>query len=135
MNTTKWTILCFIALATASCNKSNKTFHLKSIRLNAYRVAQLPSQNLYLKIRDEDTAVIRAHTGVYPSRLSLPAVFAVQPTVEMLLYKKNYHFQLWGDVSGYLGGCETDMKEYKIIFPIDMEVKNDSLNISITGSW
>lgn len=53
----------------------------------------------------------------------------------MTLYHKSYRVQLYGDVSGLIGACSVNMDEYKIIFPIDMEVKNDSLSISMTGSW
>lgn len=127
-------MICLVLLCTG-CKKENIAFTLKTIRLHEYRHANLPTQLLYLKVCEDDTAMVLAHTNGYPSSLTLPATFSVHPAIPMTLYKKHYRFQLWGDVSGYIGGCRVDMDEYKIIFPIDMEVTNDSLSISISGSW
>ena len=127
-------LICLVLLC-AGCQKENIDFTLKSVRLNDYRDTDLPVQQLYLKICEDDTAVVLAHTNKYPSNLTLPATFSVHPAIPMPLYRKHYRFQLWGDVSGYIGGCRVEMDEYKIVFPIDMEVKNDSLSISISGSW
>ena len=129
----KWWIIC-LALLCAGCKKEDIAFTLKSVRLNEYRKTNLPAQKLYLKVCEEDTAVVLARTEKYPSDLTLPAVFAIRPLIPLNLYKKGYRFQLCGDVSGYLAGCRVDMDEFKIIFPSDMEVSNDSLSISISGS-
>lgn len=101
----KRTIFLWMMVLLASCGKENRTFSLKTIRLNEY------------------------------SRSALPATFGIHPHIPMTLYNRTFRFQLWGDVSGFVGGCEVDMRSYKIIFPIDMEVKSDSVGISIVGSW
>lgn len=134
MNIKKWWIIGLVIFFTG-CKKDDIAFTLKSVKLNEYRKTNLPDQKLYLKVCEEDTAVVLAQTEVYPSGLTLPATFAVRPAIPLNLYKRGYRFQLWGDISGYLAGCRVDMDEYKIIFPIDMEVRNDSLSISISGSW
>lgn len=125
----------FLVVLIAGCTKENKTFNLKTIRLNDYRHANLPAQKLYLEVFEDNIPVALARTGVYPSDLTLPATFIVHPKVPLTLYNKTYRFQLWGDSTGFISSCQTNMDEYKIIFPIEMEMKNDSLNISIAGSW
>lgn len=124
------TILFLVA-----CTKEDKTFSLKIIRLNEYKRPILPTQKLYLKVFDGNSASPIAHTYQYPSDLTLPATFRVYPRVQMTLYSGAYYVQLWGDSTGYISSCQLNMDEYKIIFPIDMEVGNDSLNVSLLGSW
>lgn len=127
--------LLLLAILFAGCSKDNKTFTLKMIRLNDYKRVNAPTQKLYLQVFEDNTKEPMAYTDFYPSDLTLPATFKVQPAIPMTLYKKVYYVQLWGDSSGYISTCRINMDEYKIIFPIDMEVKSDSLNISIMGSW
>jgi len=126
--------LCLVLLL-AACKKDNKTFSLKTIKLSDYRKTYLLPQKLYLEVFDGNSSTAIAHTDPYPSELTLPATFIVHPNVPMTLYNKKYKIQLWGDVSGYISGCQINMDEYKIIFPIDMEVESDSLTVSIAGSW
>jgi hypothetical protein len=122
-------------LILAGCAKDNKVFTLKMIRLNEYRKINLPVQKLYLEVFEDNDTIPMAHTAVYPSDLTLPASFKVEPSIPITLYSKDYYIQLSGEVTGYIARCKVNMDEYKIIFPIDMEVENDSLNISIIGSW
>lgn len=124
-----------LVLLLTGCTKDNKVFTLKTIRLNAYSEANLPAQKLYLEVFEDNGTTPLAHTAFYPSGLTLPALFKVAPSIPMTLYSKNYYVQLSGDSSGYIASCRINMEEYKIIFPIDMEVENDSLNVSIMGSW
>ncbi len=125
-----------ILISLTSCTKENKIFSLKTIRLNDCRSTNIHVQNVYFKVFiDNNTATPLTTTDVYPGNLTLPATFKVTPTLPMTLYSKTYYVQLWGDSTGYIGACKINMADYKIIFPIDMEVKNDSLNISIMGSW
>ncbi|NLR61780.1 hypothetical protein HGH93_27015 [Chitinophaga polysaccharea] len=128
-------LILFLVILLSACSKENKTFSLKTIRLNDYRRANLPVQKLYLKVFENNSMDSLAHTTFYPSDLTLPATFKVYPTLPMNLYRKGYQVQLWGDSTGYIGTCKVNMDEYKIIFPIDMEVKNDSLSVSMMGSW
>lgn len=127
-------VLSFMVLLN-SCTKDNKVFRLKLLRLNECRRAGLPVQQLYLKVVEDNTSEALTHTDHYPSSLSLPATLAVHPEVPMLLYSKAYQVQLWGAVTGYIAGCRVDMEDYRIIFPIEMELKQDSLSISLMGSW
>ena len=123
-----------LVVSLAGCSKDDKTFSLKTIRLNDYRKTNLPIQKLHLEVYDGNTPM--TYTDSYPSDLTLPATFAVHPAVPMTLYNnKTYQIRLWGDSTGYLGSCNINMDEYKIIFPIGMEVENDSLSVSIMGSW
>ncbi|WP_348799093.1 hypothetical protein [Flavobacterium adhaerens] len=128
-------LLCIIALLSA-CSNDDMTFSLKTIKLNDFKErTNLPSQKLYLKVFKNDSEIPLSETGFYPSEYTMPATFKVYPVTPMQLYGKDYNIQLWGEINGYLGRCDIDMDEYKIIFPIDMEIQNDSLSVSILGSW
>lgn len=123
-----------LVISLIGCTKDNKTFTLKTVSLNDYRKVNNRAERLYLKVLN-DQAIPLAQTEGYPNDLILPATFNVLPVVPMTLYNRSYMVQLWGDTTGYISSCRINMDEYKIIFPIDMEVKNDSLNISLKGSW
>lgn len=127
-------ILCMVILFTG-CAKDDKSFSLKTIKLHGYQQANLPAQKLHLEVFDGNTSVALAHTGPYPSELTLPVTLMVYPSVPMTLYNKTYRIELRGDITGYISSCKVNMEEYKIIFPIDMEVGNDSLHISMAGGW
>jgi hypothetical protein len=137
LHSLKWKLAAItILISLASCTKDNKIFSLKTIRLNDCRSANIHIQKVYFKVfTDNNMATPLTTTDVYPGYLTLPATFKVAPTLQMTLYSKTYYVQLWGDSTGYIGACKIIMADYKIMFPIDMEVKNDSLNISIMGSW
>ncbi|MET3029411.1 hypothetical protein [Flavobacterium sp. UW10123] len=125
-----------LVLFMAGCTNDNNTFTLRTIRLNDYKGrTALPPQKLYFKVFKSDSEVPLTQTGFYPSDYTMPATFKVFPSAEMQLYGKAYNVQLWSETKGCLGRCDIDMDEYKIVFPIDMEVKNDSLNIAIQGTW
>ncbi len=125
----------FLVLFYVSCAKDDKKFSLKTITLNDYGSKNAPTQQLYFEVFEDNTSTAIAHTDLYPSNLTLPATFIIHPSLPMKLYKNAYHFELRGDVTGYISSCEVNMDDYKIIFPIDLEIKNDSMNISIKGSW
>lgn len=119
-----------------SCSNKDNRFHLKLIKLSEYASrGHLSEQNLQIRVFSENSPEPLAQTGLYPGNLPMPATLKVYPAPALNLYKRPYRFELWGDVDGYISSCEVNMDEYKIIFPIDMEVENDSLNISIMGSW
>lgn len=127
--------ISLLAAVLTGCAKERKTFTLKTIRLNDYRHTTVPAQQLRLEVADGNSTKPLAYTELYPGDLPLPATFNIYPTLPMTLYSKTYEVRLWGTATGYIGSCRIDMDAYKIIFPIDMEVKNDSLSISIMGSW
>ncbi len=119
-----------------SCTNDNNTFTLKTIKLNDFEGrTTLPAQKLYFKVFKNGSEVPLTETGFYPSDYTMPATFKVFPSIGMQLYGKAYNVQLWSETEGCLGRCDIDMDEYKIIFPIDIEVENDSLNIAIQGNW
>jgi len=119
-----------------SCGNDDRTFQLKTVKLTEYaRRESLPEQNLYIKVFKDDVPTSIAQTETYPSSLPLPVVLKVHPSPEMNLYAESYHIELWGDVTGYIGNCSVDMDNYKIVFPIDMEVKSENLEVSMQGSW
>ncbi|PZF74752.1 hypothetical protein [Taibaiella soli] len=128
-------LIALLAVVIGGCTKENKTFTLKTIKLNNYLRANLPAQKVYLKVFDDANAAALAETELYASDLSLPATLNVHPSADMTLYKKGYHVELWGDSTGYIASCNIHMDDYKIVFPIDMDVKNDSLNVDIMGGW
>lgn len=128
-------LILFLVVLLVSCSKENKVFSLKTVSLNGYKQTTTKIQKLYLKVFGDNVAVALGQTTLYPSDLPLPITFNVYPTVPMSLYRKTYTIQLWGDSSGFIHSCQINMDNYKIIFPIDMVVKSDSLNVSIMGSW
>lgn len=128
--------LILTVLSLFSCGNDDRIFQLKTVKLIGYeRRESLPEQNLYIKIFKDDIPTSIAQTEIYPGSLPLPAVFKVYPSPEMNLYAELYHMELWGDVTGYIGNCSVDMAHYKIVFPIDMEVKGERVEISMQGSW
>lgn len=126
--------LGFCGLLFVGCNKNRKTFTLKSVKVNSYNAAKHFSQNIFVKITENDEIVL-AITASYPADLTLPATFAVNPHLELKLYKNNYTVQLWGDSTGFISRSQINMDEYKIIFPIDMETKSDDVSFNVAGSW
>lgn len=117
------------------CKKTDKIFTLKTIQLNHYSAHQTNEELLWLKVLDTDLVTVLAETDRYPSKYTLPARFAIHPSLPLPLYAQHYTIQLWGDSTGLLGECIVDMDDYKIVFPIDMEVDSETLGVSIQGSW
>ncbi|GAL85152.1 hypothetical protein MYP_2381 [Sporocytophaga myxococcoides] len=110
---------------------------MKTIKLNSYRRANFPSQFLTVKVVNTGFGNhILGTTGKYPSDFTLPAIFALDKELELHLYKEDHiSIQLWGDSTGFIASSTIDMEEYKIIYPIDMETKSDSVSFSVMGSW
>jgi hypothetical protein len=118
------------------CDKNHKEFTLKTIKLNSYKSINLPAQNLSFRIvQGINTQTPLAATDTYPTKLPLPVTLAVTPSLSAKLYSQSYSIQLLGDSTGLIGSCTVDMDQYKIIFPIEMEIENEEMNISISGSW
>lgn len=118
-----------------ACKKDRYIFTMKYLKLNYYNKSKYPSQNLSLKVVRTDPYAVLATTDSYPSDFTLPVTFALNPPPEIHLYKEHISIELWGDSSGLMAASEMDMKEYKIIYPIDMETGNDSVSFSVMGKW
>lgn len=128
--------LLSLILFCISCGNDERIFHLKTIQLNEYVQHQsLPEQHLYLKVFDNANAESIAHTEDFISSLPLPVILKAEPSQGMYLYAKPYRVELWGDISGLIGRCTVNMDNYKITFPIEMEVKSNTLEVAIQGSW
>ncbi|WLD22842.1 hypothetical protein NU10_08900 [Flavobacterium dauae] len=130
----------FLLLATVtvlfSCSNDDNTFHLNTVKLIEYSQKEhLPEQKLYIKAFADDLSEELAKTEEFSSTLPMPITLKMYPMARMNLYGKNYHLELWGETSGYLGRCTINMDNYKIVFPIDMEVESEELSVSIQGTW
>ena len=119
-----------------SCQNDDRTFQLDTVKLEQFeKEKSLPEQKLFIKVFKEESKISIAETELYPSDLPLPATLKMYPSPEMNLYVTSYHLELWGNITGYIDRCSVHMDDYKIIFPIDMEVKGEHLEISMQGSW
>lgn len=127
-------ILC-LPILLGGCTKKNRTFNLKTIKLLEYRHASLPDQKLYLEVYGPQSTGAIARTELYPGDFPLPAVFRPGGVPAMSLYKDVYTIRLLGTSSGYIGACRIDMKKYKIIFPIEMELEAEGVRMTIGGTW
>ncbi len=130
-------ILLIIGLLPVSCKKDKYIFTMKTIKLNSFRKRNIPSQYLTVKVVNTGFGNhVLGTTGKYPSDFTLPATFALDKEVELRLYKEDHiSIQLWGDSTGFIASSTIDMEEDKIIYPIDMETKIDSVSFSVMGSW
>lgn len=135
----KYSIICFLALLLAAgCRKKEKIeFILNSLTLKADRLDHLPRQGLYLKVLQVtgSSEEVLAVTGTYPSEYTLPAKYGVEEPVKMNFYKNTYRVALYGDSSGFIGSNLINIKDYKILYPLDMETKQDGLEIVLSGTW
>jgi len=129
-------ILVLCLSATLGCKKDRYEFTLKAVKLNSFHKKHHFSENLFIKIVEpSDTTSVLATTDIYPGNITLPATYAVHPGLLRHLYVNPVTLQLWGDSSGFISSNTLDMKEYKIIYPIDMEVENEEVSFSLLGSW
>lgn len=126
-------ICCLIFI---SCKKDRYIFTMQYIKLNQFEKSKYPSQNLTIKVvYSDNSTMVLGSTDPYPSNLTLPVTFAIHPPPQIHLYKDHISVQLWGDSTGLIASSNIDMKEYKIIYPTDMETENDSVSFSVMGSW
>lgn len=118
------------------CGMDRYIFTLKAVTLSAFQNDGYPAQNLRIKICDPDNPDnVLATTEPYPSSMTLPATFEVNPTLDFHLYKQSIAVQLWGDSTGAIATSIVDMDEYKIIFPIEMETTSGVARFTLHGSW
>lgn len=129
-------LLAFLVLNITACRKDNQNFKLKTVTINAYPRKNLPLQHIYVRIVDAaDTALVLDKSDLYPSNLPLPVVLKVSLGMKKMLYKNSCVVQLWGDLSGLLSSEKLNMTNYKIIFPLEMDVENREMNVKLSGSW
>lgn len=140
MNCIKYPVICFLLLLTSlsGCRKKEKIeFTLNSLTLKSDKLDSLPKQNLFLKVfkTDNSTQEDLATTGKYPSEYTLPVKYGLENPVKMNFYKHTYAVALYGDSSGFIGSNTVNIHDYKILYPLDMETKNNGLEIVLSGTW
>ncbi|MBO9202376.1 MULTISPECIES: hypothetical protein [Niastella] len=119
-----------------SCNKKGQDFKIKSVTLLKHRPLQYPQELLRVKFLDgADSQKVIGITSGYPANLPLPATMLVDPAFKLKLYSQPCYVQLWGDSTGLIGSSKVNMDDYKIIFPLDMEVENEDMKVTLTGKW
>lgn len=130
------TLLVIIIIGITACRKDDQNFKLKKVTINAYIRKDLPLQRLFIKIVDAiDTQRVVGTSASYPSDSPLPVTLGVNSALKQSLYKNTCLVQLWGDLSGLLSSQTIDMNHYKIVFPLDMDVKNDVMDVTLSGNW
>jgi hypothetical protein len=131
-------VIAALALAglLVSCNKTKQDFKINTVTLIAHRPVQHPQELLYLRFLDgADSSQVIGVTSGYPANLPLPATLLVTPAFRLQLYRNPCYVQLWGDSTGLIGSCRVNMDNYKIIFPLEMDVENAEMKVSLAGKW
>jgi hypothetical protein len=133
----KHTILILISLwLLCSCNKESQDFRVKAVTINSYRPTQYPHETLRVRfLDDEHTGHVLGVTDGYPASLPLPAKLNVNPAFKLKLYKQPCVIELWGDSTGLIGSAKMNMSNYKIVFPLEMEVESENFRLSVSGKW
>jgi hypothetical protein len=130
------TLLAIMVLSITACQKDDQNFKLKTVTINTYSKKDLPLQRVYVRIIDAaDTQRVIGTSASYPSNLPLPVTLAVASSLKQALYKNTCLVQLWGDSTGLLGSQKMTMDNYKIIFPLEMDVDNEDMDITLSGNW
>lgn len=129
-------IILFMTASVMSCSNEDNTFHLNTVKLIEYSQREsISEQRIFIKAFSNDSPEPLAQTEKFSNALPMPITLKMHPKAEMNLYGKDYHLELWGEVSGFIGRCDIDMDNYKIVFPIDMEIEGEELTASIQGGW
>ena len=125
-----------LGMVLISCNKKGQDFKIKSVTLLAHRALQYPQELLRFKFLDgADSQKVVGVTPGYPANLPLPATMLVDPAFRLKLYSQPCYVQLWGDSTGLIGSVKVKMDDYKIIFPLEMELTNRDMKVTLTGKW
>jgi hypothetical protein len=125
-----------LVLLFISCNKKGQDFKINTVTLTAHRPLQYRQELLYVRFLDgADSQQVLGVTSGYPANLPLPATLLVNPAFKLRLYKQPCYVQLWGDSTGLIGSCKVNMDDYKIIFPLEMEVANADMKVTLHGKW
>lgn len=122
----------------SGCKKKERIeFTLHNLTLKAFQKEEYPPQNLFLKVilKGTSTDEILAVTDKHPSEYTLPVKFGVEQAPHLNFYKHDYEIELWGDSSGYISSNPIHLKDYKIIYPLEMETENSGTNIVLSGTW
>lgn len=136
----KYIIVCFLAtlMMCVACKKKEKIeFTLNSITLKAVKKENVPKQMFFIKVikQDNHTDDVLTTTDKYPSEYTLPVKFGIEHPIKMNFYKSSYIVALYGDSSGFIGSNPINIKDYKILYPLDMETDKNGLSIVLSGTW
>lgn len=133
-------VILFLLISFAfACKKKNESidFHLNSLTLKSTVLNNLPKQNLYLKVIQikNFNEIELASTNKYPSNYTLPVKFGLEKSISMNFYKNDYKISLYGDSSGCLSKNTINIKDYKILYPLDMDTEDNNTTIILSGTW
>lgn len=124
-----------ILLIFSGCQKKNAVFTMKAVKLNFYEKEHFPEQDIFIKVVNNDSTLL-ACTEKYNSLYTLPVTFGISPGLKVQLYKeKPVSIQLWGDSSGCMASYPVHIEEYTILFPLEMEIGDEQINLSVIGTW
>ena len=130
------TLLAIIIVSMTACQKDNQNFKLKTVTINAYTNKSSGLQHVYVRIVDAaDTQRLVGKSASYPSNLPLPVTLGITSSAKQALYKQTCIVQLWADSTGLISSQRINMDSYKIIFPLEMDVKNKDMDVMLSGSW
>lgn len=130
------TLLAIIGISLAACQKDNKYFKLRTLTINSYSKKNLPQQRIYVRVvNSADAQQVIGVSASYPSDLPLPVTLGVTSSLKQTLYKRPCVIELWGDITGLLSSEEINIAQYKIIFPLEMDVENEVMDVTLKGSW
>lgn len=127
--------LIVVLILPSGCEMDRYIFTLKAVTLNSFQ-NEYPAQNLRVRICNAaNPDDVLSTTASYPSAMTVPVTFAVNPPLEFHLYKDPIAVQLWGDSTGVIATSIIDMEDYKIIFPIALEADSEAARFTLHGSW
>ena len=131
-------LLLFACVVGVSCKKKKDIeFTLTKLTLSEYPSEKYPEQNLYIRVvqlqSNGETAL--GQTKTYPSKYTLPVDYTVDPKIVMNFYKNDYAVELWGDSTGFIARNPIHLKDYKIIYPLEMETDVNGVSITLKGTW
>jgi hypothetical protein len=130
------TLLAIVIVSITACQKDNQNFKLKTVTINAYTNKSSGLQHVYVRIVDAaDTQRLVGKSASYPSNLPLPVMLGITSSLKQALYKQTCIVQLWADSTGLISSQRVNMGSYKIIFPLEMDVKNKDMDVMLSGSW
>lgn len=125
-----------LVILISGCSKKNEEFKIATVTLNGHQTGKYPQELLSVRFLDgTDSQRVLGVTSGYPANLPLPATLAVDPGFKIQLYKQPCYVQVWGDSSGLIGSVKVNMDLYKIIFPLEMEVKDAGMDVTLSGQW
>lgn len=127
-----------LILVFSACRKKERIeFTLNSLTLKVFQKENYPAQKVFLKVVLKGTSAdeVLAITDRYPAEYTLPAKFGLEQAPRLNFYKNDYAIELWGDSSGYISSNPIHLKDYRIIYPLEMETENSGTSIVLSGTW